>query len=1533
MKAKSRYELKDVIARGGMGVVYRAQDKMMNRLVALKTIMDLSDPKAIRMFQREWQDLASLTHPNIVEVFDVGELEVDGELRPYLVMPLLPGVTLDELIKTGSQRLTVERSIDIITQTSRGLQAAHDRGIVHRDLKPSNIFVMPDDAVKIIDFGVAGRLDKTKTLGRKGTLLYMSPEQLENKPVSAVSDVFALAVVCYETLSRRRPFERVTEEEVVEAILRTTPPPVSDLNPAVSTILSQVIHKGMAKQPWHRFATAREFAEMLQKALRNEPIESLNPAKIQARLQRSRDAFERGDLALAAEILGELDAEGHFDPSIADLKQSVERAQTDREITQLLESARTREEHQEYPLALQKIHEILQLSPHHTEALALKSRIDNRRTEADMEEWFRVAYQHLDNFAYSHAREALQRVLQLRPREPRALQMLSEVDRREQSYVQLRHEKEQLYRAAVEAAQNGEISQALSKAERVLELDKQAPELLDASRTTSYQSFYNKVRSESESLRSAYEEARTHLANKNPSAALVICEEQLRKHPNYALFQALRVDIEEQRRQSLSARIAEMDRAVEAEPDLNRRVSILEEASSEYPGEAHFQRALQLTLHKRGLVESIVNKARSHEERGQFSEAITQWETLETIHSRYPGIALELERLRKRRVQQERVDRKRRWVQQVERSLERNEFSAALETLKNALEDFPEDTELAELSKLAERGLERWEESQRLFEDGQAAYQAQRLEEATTLLRRAMELDDRNSAVRSTLLETLVRRAQNAHEREPAAAETLLREALEIEPNHALAKGLLSLIGDTRRVDSVERCLTHARQLQNENDLRSAMSEVDEALRQFPEEPRLTQLRGSLIKALQDERRHDLDEARRIGRDADSVNNPRTANEYARRLETMGTRYRDDDEFQELVAGARSRLQSASSAAGTGTGAGAGVSPPPPQKPRTATGRGGGGGKGLRSPWVIGGAASVVLVALAVIPLALRHKKPVEVVTPAPEPAPAPAPAPTPEMQALTILGSGKIDIDGAPPQNLDAVFNHDYDLGGKHDVNAYTPPTGVLSFSFTSESGQPAVVKITKANDIMAFLVSTAGGKGMIYSSRPLGNLKIDGNSVGAIGAEGLALPPDLSGANHKLEWMEGQQVKSREIPFAATRGLLVQLDSDPNLGSLTVKLNLPAPADISVRNQAGQEIKRVPGVTGQWGPYPLRAGTYTIEAAPKGYEKSTGQATIRKNEPLTVTMDFKKIVMPAHMVIATSPHAHIFLNGSQVGDADDGGKFAFQTLAPGHYRFSVRLSGYRDAEAERDLADNANETIQIQLSRAVGTVVLLKDPANAVVTFTHGAESGVIDGTSKDLPEGEYVFHAQANGYNDGSAGPISVQAGHSVTVPLRLSVKTLANKPTPPVATASNICADWPGGEADKNGCELKTTIAYAHGIDSGQIHFKAWSGGDRGGLKWQVGYRDEKSYWEFELTAKSLKVWEIAKKKTEKLNTPVHVDLTQWQDVIMTVKPNELRLQIPDASIDKAFSDPQYDFRGSFRVEVKKQPVWIQLSYKP
>src|ERR1700746_3297401 len=166
-KLAGRYEIREVLGEGGMGLVYRAFDSLIRREVAVKTIRDIPEPAALQLFQKECDVLASMSHPNIVEIFDIGEFEEDGKRKPYFVMPLLPGTTLDTLTRQSSHRLTVERTVQIFTQTCRGLQAAHERGLVHRDLKPSNIFVMEDDSVKIIDFGVAHITDVHSTLGQK----------------------------------------------------------------------------------------------------------------------------------------------------------------------------------------------------------------------------------------------------------------------------------------------------------------------------------------------------------------------------------------------------------------------------------------------------------------------------------------------------------------------------------------------------------------------------------------------------------------------------------------------------------------------------------------------------------------------------------------------------------------------------------------------------------------------------------------------------------------------------------------------------------------------------------------------------------------------------------------------------------------------------------------------------------------------------------------------------------------------------------------------------------------------------------------------------------------------------------------------------------------------------------------------------------------------------------------------------------------------------------------------------------------------
>ena len=904
-KLAGRYEVKDILGQGGMGLVYRAFDTVIRREVALKTLRDIPEPSSLQLFYKESGVLASMSHPNIVEIFDIGEFEENGKQKPYFVMPLLPGTTLDNLIRTASHRLTMQRTVEIISQVCRGLQAAHERGLVHRDLKPSNIFVMEDDSVKIIDFGVAHMTNTHTTVGLKGTLLYMSPEQLEGKPVSAVSDVFSLSVVCYEALTGRQPFRRPSQDEIVEAIRHHAPPPASELNSAVSQPVSRVVHKGMAKQPYHRFSTARDFGETLNKALRNEPIEFFDAAQLRPKLERATRALEAGDHQFAEELLTGLEAEGHIDSSIGLLRRQLDRSVRQKNVAHLLNSAKARFEEDEDPLALQKIQEVLQLEPGNSAAMGLKSKIEGRRSERQIDSWYRLAQQHLENRAYAKAREALQNVLQLKPTEARAMQLLGEVDRQEQEYNQLRQDKRQLHHAAMDAWQQGEISTALTKLALVLELDRKAPDSSSPERT-SYQNLYDKVRSEHDALNNAYAEARKHRADGNLTRALQLCDSWLSKYPNNTFFQALKFDLEEQTRQELSAYIVTVDRQVEGEPDLEKRVGILKEALALHPDENHFQRALRLVEDKRDLVNSIVARAHSHEEQGQFNDALADWEILRTIYGRYPGLKFEVERVEKRRDSHSRTESKSRCTEQIDACLKSASYSRALDLLQQAELEFPNDTELVELKKTAEAGLSQTTEVQRLTTEGHDLCAQNQFTQGIQLLRRAHELDENNPVARNVLCNALVQQAQLLVEKDWQAAEDLIQQALDLNPGHPLARTLRTAVLDRKREHLVDECLSRARRLRAAADLAGALARVEEALATYPKETRLLQQRETLQKEMAQAdqakaRRRDLEELRNLAREAEKATDPSALRSYRDHAQALAANYPADEEFRSLA--------------------------------------------------------------------------------------------------------------------------------------------------------------------------------------------------------------------------------------------------------------------------------------------------------------------------------------------------------------------------------------------------------------------------------------------------------------------------------------------------------------------------------------------------------------------------------------------------------------------------------------------------------
>jgi eukaryotic-like serine/threonine-protein kinase len=250
-----RYELRSVLATGGMGQVWQASDRLLKRQVAVKVLRgDISaDPTFLARFRAEAQHTAALTHPNIAAVYDYGEVPGDGEHRAYLVMELVDGEPLSALL-ARERRLPVPLTLSILRQLAGALASAHAAGVVHRDVKPANVLVTPDGRVKITDFGIASSaasVPLTRTGQVIGTAQYLSPEQAQGAKASPTSDVYAAGVVAYECLAGRRPFDGESAVQIALMQIRDTPAP---LPPDVPAQVRALVEQAMAKDPAQRFA-------------------------------------------------------------------------------------------------------------------------------------------------------------------------------------------------------------------------------------------------------------------------------------------------------------------------------------------------------------------------------------------------------------------------------------------------------------------------------------------------------------------------------------------------------------------------------------------------------------------------------------------------------------------------------------------------------------------------------------------------------------------------------------------------------------------------------------------------------------------------------------------------------------------------------------------------------------------------------------------------------------------------------------------------------------------------------------------------------------------------------------------------------------------------------------------------------------------------------------------------------------------------------------------------------------------------------
>jgi eukaryotic-like serine/threonine-protein kinase len=376
-----KYEVLDVLGRGGMGVVYRARDARLGRIVAIKMLTEGFSGNAdmLQRFYREASQTGALRHNNIVIVYDAGDQ--DGE--PYIVMEYVEGEPLDRAIKR--ERMQLEHALTIVAQICSALAYAHRNGVIHRDIKPANVILRQDGSVKLLDFGIARdetRVETsiTSTGSLVGTPPYMAPERFGGSAIDGRSDIFSAGVLLYLLLTGRLPFD-AEYPAVIDQIMRSHPPPPSELVQDCPTALDAIVTRALAKSPFDRYANADDMAMDL-----HEVAEGITAAHVAESMAQAEQHFNERDFMGAQSALRQL---LRLDPQhiagkrlLSQVDQRLTQQEKERKAQELARLAQQAASEREWDRALALCDEALALSPANNTLITLrKSVAEGKQTQ------------------------------------------------------------------------------------------------------------------------------------------------------------------------------------------------------------------------------------------------------------------------------------------------------------------------------------------------------------------------------------------------------------------------------------------------------------------------------------------------------------------------------------------------------------------------------------------------------------------------------------------------------------------------------------------------------------------------------------------------------------------------------------------------------------------------------------------------------------------------------------------------------------------------------------------------------------------------------------------------------------------------------------------------------------------------------------------------------------------------------------------------------------------------------------------------
>src|SRR4051812_33627625 len=423
-----KYDVVEVLGKGGMGIVYKATDSRIGRMVAIKMMTGgfAENPDLLKRFYREAQSTGMLQHPNIVIVYDLG----DQEGNPYLVMEYLEGEPLDKMIASKRELSMVEK-LGFIIQCCTGLNYAHQRGIVHRDIKPANLMVLKNGDCKIVDFGIArvGDNSLTRTGQVVGTITYMSPEKSSVKGWDGRTASFPAGVILYERLPGGLPWDGTDMPSTLLKIIHEPPPPLSNYLDSFPPDLEEVIKKALAKDREERYATAEDFAFDLGRVQ-----EQIKKTMVSDYVNRAKVAVEKADLPKAKEILQivlKVDTQHSVAKELMmEVQQRMQRQQRGEQIKQLRSHAEEALSQKSYEDALAYADQALTLDKTNPDLINLRELVAAAKAKKDkVDSALRKAENSQQNGELEAALKALNDALAADPDNSKARTMLAAVSK------------------------------------------------------------------------------------------------------------------------------------------------------------------------------------------------------------------------------------------------------------------------------------------------------------------------------------------------------------------------------------------------------------------------------------------------------------------------------------------------------------------------------------------------------------------------------------------------------------------------------------------------------------------------------------------------------------------------------------------------------------------------------------------------------------------------------------------------------------------------------------------------------------------------------------------------------------------------------------------------------------------------------------------------------------------------------------------------------------------------------------------------